>query len=143
MYSSQEAALSELLLKDEVYAIVGAAMEVYNTLGTGFLEAVYQEALEVELMARHIPCHPQKELRIAYKSHQLQKTYVADFVIYGAIVVELKAINRLTSLEEAQLLNYLKATGLQVGVLLNFGADSKLEWKRMVWQSKAKTNRPT
>jgi len=127
--------MTDLLFKDEVYAIVGAAMEVYNTLGSGFLEAVYQEALGIEFAGRHIPYEPQKELRIAYKSRMLQKTYVADYIVYGAIVVELKAINHLSSLEEAQLLNYLKATGLPVGVLLNFGANGKLEWKRMVWQT--------
>ncbi|RMF32695.1 MAG: GxxExxY protein [Chloroflexi bacterium] len=121
-----------LIYKDEVYALVGAAMEVYNTLGPGFLEPVYQEALEIELAERHIPFKPQQELRIAYKGRYLRKTYVADFVVFDKIIVEIKALNRLTSREEAQLLNYLKATGMQVGVLINFGAANRLEWKRMV-----------
>ncbi len=121
-----------LIYKDEVYALVGAAMEVYNTLGPGFLEPVYQEALEIELAERRIPFKSQQELRISYKGRRLRKTYIADFVVYDKIIVEIKALNRLTSREEAQLLNYLKATGMQVGVLINFGSANRLEWKRMV-----------
>ncbi len=122
----------ELICKEEVYAIVGAAMEVYNELGPGFLEAVYQEAMEMELAARGIPFESQKELHIYYKGRQLRKTYTADFLVVGKIIVEIKALDRLTSHEEAQLLNYLKATKLQVGVLINFGAARKLEWTRRV-----------
>jgi len=124
--------MPELLYKDEVYAIVGAAMEVYNVLGSGFLEAVYQEAFAMELTERNIPFEEQKELLIFYKGHQLKKTYTADFVAFGKIIIEIKALERLTSREEAQLLNYLKATGLELGVLINFGSTGKLEWKRMV-----------
>jgi GxxExxY protein len=109
-----------------VYAIAGAAMEVYNTLGTGFLEPVYQEALEIEMAARCIPFIPQKELRIFYKEHRLEKFYVADFLVFDKIAVEIKALDRLSSREQSQLLNYLKATGLEVGVLINFGAQIKL-----------------
>jgi GxxExxY protein len=122
----------DLLLKDEVYAIVGAAMDVYNELGSGFLEAVYQEALEIELTERNIPFESQKELHIDYKGRRLKKTYIADLVVIGKIIVELKALGRLTTIEDAQILNYLKATGLGVGVLLNFGAPGKLEWVRRV-----------
>ena len=125
-------AVTELLLKEEVYAVVGAAMEVYNELGAGFLEPVYQEALEVELTKRQIPFQPQKELHISYKGQQLQKTYIADLVAFDKVIVEIKAVLHLTRNEEAQLLNYLKATGLEVGVLLNFRAPRKLEWRRMV-----------
>ena len=121
-----------LLLKDEVYALVGAAMEVYNVLGPGFLEPVYQEALAIEFLERNIPFEAQKELHISYKGRELRKTYVADFVVFGKVIVEIKALERLTSREEAQLLNYLKATGVQVGVLVSFGAAGKLEWKRMI-----------
>ncbi len=128
--------MSKLLHKDEVYAIVGAAMEVYNTLGAGFLEPVYQEALEIELKERGIPFEAQKELRISYKERQLEKTYAADFVVFGKVIVEIKALNCLTPREEAQLLNYLKTTGLEVGILVNFGAHDKLEWKRMVLTKK-------
>jgi GxxExxY protein len=121
-----------LLYRDEVYRVVGAAMEVYNVLGSGFLEAVYQEALELELALRRIPFEGRKEIGILYKGTLLRKTYLADIVAYGAIILELKAIERLTDREESQLLNYLSATGLQVGLLLNFGAERELEWRRMV-----------
>jgi GxxExxY protein len=100
--------MSKLLHKDEVYAIVGAAMEVYNTLGSGFLEPVYQEALEIELKERGIPFEAQKELHISYKERQLEKTYAADFVVLGKVIVEIKALSCLTPREEAQLLNYLR-----------------------------------
>jgi len=124
--------MTELLLKEEVYAIVGAAMEVYNQLGSGFLEPVYQEALALELTQRHVPYEAQKELGISYKEHRLQKTYIADFLAFGKIIVEIKALDRLTGSEEGQLLNYLKASGMEVGVLINFGSALKLQWKRMV-----------
>ncbi len=123
----------ELLAKDEVYAIVGAAMEVHSELGPGFLEAVYQEALEMEFADRGIPFEAQKEMRIMYKGRPLKKTYVADFLVYGSVVVEIKALDQLTSKEEAQILNYLKASNIEVGVLINFGALFKLEWSRHVW----------
>jgi GxxExxY protein len=123
--------MTELLYKQEVYAIVGAAMEVYNVLGTGFLEAVYQEALEIEMLTRGIPFQPQQELQVVYKGRPLKRTYIADMIAYDAIIVELKAIERLTSREESQLLNYLKAAKMPVGVLLNFGMAHQLDWKRM------------
>jgi GxxExxY protein len=122
----------ELIAKDEVYAIIGAAIEVYNVLGPGFLEAVYQEAFEIEFTDRGIPFELQKELRIFYKGRCLKKPYVADFVVFGKVIVEIKAIDYLTAHDEAQLLNYLKAIGMEVGVLINFGSADKLEWKRRV-----------
>ncbi len=121
----------ELLFKDEVYAIVGAAMEVSNVLGSGFLEAVYQEALQIELSARKIPFVVQSAINISYKGRILRATCIPDFICYHQVIVEIKALKALTSIEEAQLLNYLKASGRPVGVLINFGAP-KLEWKRMV-----------
>lgn len=124
--------MTELLLKDEVYAVVGAAIEVHRVLGAGFLEAVYQESLEIELASRSIPFEAKKNLTITYKGRRLKKEYEADLVCYGQIVVELKALDCLSSKEEAQLLNYLKATGLRVGLLINFGSVGKLEWKRFV-----------
>jgi len=127
--------MTELFLKDEVYAIVGAAMEVYNVLGPGFLEPVYQEALALEFTERGIPFEAQKELPVRYKSHLLQKTYIPDFVAFGRIVVEIKALGQLTGNEESQLLNYLKASGLEVGVLINFGSPQRLEWRRRIWTS--------
>lgn len=128
-----------LIYKEEVYAIVGAAMEVYNTLGAGFLEPVYQEAFEIELGLRGIPFSAKRELRITYKNSILTKSYVADLIVFEKIIVEVKALANLTTREEAQLLNYLKATGYQVGVLINFGSDRKLDWKRMVF-TKLSTN---
>ena len=124
--------MSELIIKDEVFAIVGAAMEVYWQLGRDFLEPVYQEALEIELKHRHIPFQSQKHLAVNYKGQRLLKGYIADLVCYEQIIVELKTIERLSGKEMAQLINYLKATGLRVGLLLNFGSSGKLEWKRYV-----------
>jgi len=124
--------LTELLLKDEVYAIIGAAIEVHRQLGTGFLEAVYQDALEIELASRGVPFASQKQFQIWYKGCQLSRVYLADLVCYDKIIVELKAIESLTSRDEAQLLNYLKASGLKVGVLINFSGFPKMEWKRLV-----------
>jgi GxxExxY protein len=120
----------ELILKEEVFAIVGAAMEVSNELGAGFLEAVYQEALGIEFVERGIPCAAQVPIEIMYKGRRLAKEYIPDFICYDQVIVEIKAIKQLTSTEEAQLLNYLKASGRPVGVLLNFGSP-RLEWKRM------------
>lgn len=124
--------MSSLLNKEEVYSVVGAAMEVYNVLGRGFHEPVYQEALELELAGRQIPFRPQHELRIHYKHHLLEQKYKPDFIAYDSIVIEIKALDHLTSTEESQLINYLKATGMEVGVLINFGAEKDLQWKRMV-----------
>ena len=121
---------AELLHGREVYAIIGAAIEVHKELGPGFLEAVYQEALELELQGRQIPFEAQKTLNIRYKDQVLRKTYVADIVCYDCIIVELKALDRLSGSEAAQVLNYLKATGLPVGLLINFGSHGKLQWKR-------------
>ncbi len=128
----------DLMCKDEVYAIVGAVFEVYNTLGPGFLEAVYHEALGIELMERGIPFESEKMIRIGYKGKLLNKECQADMVCYGEIILEIKALSQLTSDHEAQLLNYLKATEMPVGVLVNFGNVKKLEWKRMVLGEKRK-----
>lgn len=124
--------MTEILLKEEVYAVVGAAMAVHRELGAGFLEGVYQEALEWELQLRRVPFESQKPLTILYKGHRLKKEYIADLVCYQQVIVELKALDQLSGREEAQILNYLKATGLRVGLLINFGNPAKLEWKRFV-----------
>ena len=121
-----------LILKDEVYAIVGAAMEVHNECGSGFAEAVYQEAMEIELRLRDIPFDRQKRLKISYKGHQLSCEYIVDLVCFGQIIVEIKAIRETGGREEAQILNYLKAKGFRVGVLINFGDPSQLDWHRFV-----------
>jgi GxxExxY protein len=125
--------MTDLIYKEEVYQIVGAGMEVYNQLGPGFLEAVYQEAVEIEFDCRNIPYRSQPEIPIRYKDRILKKFYVADFLVFDKVVVEIKALDRLIGDHDAQLLNQLKGTGLAVGVLLNFGYPGKLEWKRMVY----------
>jgi GxxExxY protein len=122
----------DLLLAEEVYAVVGAAFEVYNSLGSGFVESVFQEALEMELGDRAIPFVTQAPLRILYKGRPLKKEFIADLVVFENLIVELKAIQGLTDREDAQLINYLKATHKRVGLLLNFGNPSKLEWRRLV-----------
>ena len=121
----------DLIFKEEVYRITGAAMEVHKELGCGFLEAVYQESLELEFQFRKISYCREEKLDIYYKKKLLNKYYEADFICFDKIIVELKALSGLTSEHESQLLNYLKATNLKVGLLINFGRQS-LEYKRMV-----------
>ena len=122
----------ELLFKEEVYEIVGAAIEVHKNMGIGFIEAVYQECLEVELKNRDIPYDSQRQVQIHYKDKLINKYYIPDLVCYGEIVVELKAIEQLTGREEAQIINYLRATKYRIGVLINFGSKTKLEWRRLI-----------
>lgn len=124
--------MPELLLAEEVYEVVGAAMEVHYQPGAGFLEPIYQEALEIELTRRCIPFTAQRRLTINYKGQSLQKEYIADLVCYEQVIVELKVVERLTNIEVAQLINYLKVPQFHVGLLLNFGSKGKLEWKRYV-----------
>ena len=113
------------------HAIIGAALEVHRTLGSGFLEAVYQEALAKELGLRSVPFRTQHEIPVFYKGDRLSTTYRADFICFESIILELKAIRQITVVEEAQVLNYLKASGLRLALLLNFGAPS-LQQKRFV-----------
>jgi len=124
--------MDELVFREEVYAVVGAAIEVHRELGAGFLEAVYQEAMERELALRGIAFKSQQELVIHYKGQPLGKSYICDLVCFDNVLVELKAMDRLTGREEAQVINYLKSSGLPVGMLINFGAHGKLEWRRLV-----------
>ena len=114
------------------FKIIGAAMEVHKELGCGFLEAVYQEALEKEFTSRRIPFKAQPAIQLFYKGNPLNKTYQPDFVCYEQVIVEIKAVSCLSGTEEAQLINYLKATGLNAGLLLNFCSKS-LEHKRFVY----------
>ena len=116
--------------KEQSYAINGAAMNVYNALGHGFLEAVYQEALELEFIKRGIPYEREKELKIFYEGKELRQTYKADFVCYGDIIVELKAVAHLDDSHRSQVFNYLKATGFKLGLLYNFGHYNGLEWEQ-------------
>jgi GxxExxY protein len=126
--------MQNLLLKDEVYAIIGAAFEVHREKGCGFSEPVYQECLEIEFEERNIKAAALKEIPLTYKGRRLKKSYIADFVAFEKVIVELKALDRLTPREDSQVISYLKASGLQVGVLINFGGPS-LEWKRLVLTS--------
>ena len=107
-------------------------MQVYNTLGAGFLEAVYQEALEKEFALRGIPYEREKELLIRYKGEVLKQTYKADFVCYGKVIVELKAVTDLNDSHRSQVFNYLRATGYRLGLLLNFGSVDGLERERLI-----------
>ena len=124
--------MADLLLKEEVFNVVGAAIEVHRQLGQGFLEAVYQEAMQIELSLRHIPFAAKPKLPIQYRGRTLASYYEADLICYGSVIVELKALTNLSGAEEAQVINYLKATGLRVGVLINFGEPAPLTWKRFV-----------
>ncbi len=122
--------MADLLHKDEAYEIFGAAIEVHKELGAGFLEAVYQEALAIEFQKQGIPFEREKQLNIFYKGIELKKSYIADFVCYGNIIVETKAIKEISNSDQAQALNYLKATGFELALLINFG--SKLLQKKRV-----------
>lgn len=121
-----------VIYKEESYKIVGAAFEVYNKLGHGFLEAVYQEALEIEFKKNDIPFEREKELKISYDEVELKQTYKADFVCYDKIIVELKAVSALEDAHRSQVYNYLHATGFKLGILLNFGKSGGLEIERIV-----------
>ncbi len=116
----------------QTYAIIGATMELHKQLGHGFLEAVYQEAAVLEFPRQDIPFQREVSLPITYRGVILPTSYRADFICFSDIIVEFKALSRLTTGEEAQVLNYLKATGFHRGLLINFGASS-LEYKRLVW----------
>ncbi len=122
----------EELLKEEGYALMGAAFEVYNHLGPGFLEEVYHEAMEIEMAARSIPFVSRPRLQVVFKEQILRKHYEADFLIHSEIIVELKAMRTLAPEHEAQLINELKATRKRVGYLINFGAFPRLQWSRRV-----------
>ena len=131
--------MKDLTEKDpRTYAIIGAAMEVHQQLGCGFLEPVYQEALMVEFSKREIPFHREVTLPIFYKQVRLNTPYRVDFICFENVAVELKALARLGGTEEAQLLNYLKASGNEIGLLLNFGTRS-LEYRRFILSNNSKS----
>ncbi len=123
---------AEILHREESYQLQGAVFEVYREMGCGFLEAVYQECLERELARRRIPFAARQELKLYYKGEALRQTYVPDFICYDSIIVELKALAATTGAHRAQVLNYLKATGLRLGLLVNFGGHPKATVERVV-----------
>ncbi len=120
----------ELIYKDEVYQVVGCAMEVLNTLGHGLLEKPYENALVVEFGLRNIPVVQQQRLDVVYKNNKVGD-YIPDLIVYDKVVVETKTIDRIGNNERGQVINYLKITGLRIGIILNF-KHAKLEWERVV-----------
>lgn len=124
--------VKELIYPDECYKIMGACFEVYREKGAGFLESVYQECLVWEFTLQAIPFEAQRALRLEYKGKPLQQGFVADYVCYDKIVVELKAVSHLADEHRSQVLNYLNATGYKLGLLVNFGHSPKVEWERIV-----------
>ena len=122
----------EIAYKEESYQIVGACFEVYKEMGGGFLETVYQECLEIELLAQQIPFKSQAELFLNYKGRPLKQRYIPDFICFDKIILEIKAVSELADLHRAQIQNYLKATGYKLGLLVNFGHYPKLEHERIV-----------
>ncbi|HOY58520.1 MAG TPA: GxxExxY protein [Verrucomicrobiota bacterium] len=124
--------MKDLICKAESYRIIGACFEVYKEKGCGFLEAVYQECLELEFRMQGVLFVPQKPLALAYKGQPLKQRYTADFICYDKIIVELKAVSALADEHRAQVLNYLHATGFKLGLLVNFGHHPKVEYERMV-----------
>ncbi len=122
----------ELLYKAEAYQMIGACMTVYKDKGHGFVEPVYQECMELELAHVGIPFEAQMALSLSYRGQQLRSTYIPDLICYGKIIVELKAVRMLIDEHRAQVLNYLKASGMQLGLLVNFGHYPGVEWERIV-----------
>jgi GxxExxY protein len=127
----------ELLFREEVYRLIGACMAVYNDKGHGFVEPVYQDCVEIELRHQRIPFDAQRNIQLWYRGEVLRHTYTPDLLCYEQIIMELKAVKELTDEHRAQVINYLKATGLPLGLLVNFGARSGLEWERIVLTQKS------
>jgi GxxExxY protein len=124
--------MSRLILEEETHRILGACFEVYKEKGCGFVEPVYQECLELELASRGIEFLAQKDIALSYKGQPLKQTYRADFVCDGEVIVEIKAVSALTDQHRAQLMNYLRATGIKVGLLINFSHYPGVEHERFV-----------
>lgn len=124
--------MTDLIYKEEAYKIVGACMQVYKEKGCGFLEPVYQECLEIELGLQKIPFNPQNNFSLEYKGVPLSHSYTPDFICFNEIILEIKAVRQLADEHRAQILNYLNATGIELGLLVNFGHYPGLEWERIV-----------
>ena len=123
--------MAEIIHKQESYAIVGACFEVYNTKGCGFLEPVYHECLAIEFGHQRIPAISKPLLTLSYRDRTLRQTYQPDFICFEKIILELKTVSTLADEHRAQLLNYLHATGFELGLLVNFGHYPKLEYERI------------
>ena len=123
---------TDIIYPEESYQIIGACFEVYKEKGCGFLEAVFQECLEIELGLQNVPFVAQAPLALTYKGRPLKQRYIADFVCHDKIIIELKAVEKLADEHRAQMLNYLNSTGHKLGLLVNFGHHPKLEWERLV-----------
>jgi GxxExxY protein len=123
--------MNEIIHREESYKIMGACFEVYKEKGCGFLEAVYQECLDLELADQGIPFLAQQKLQLAYKGRPLKQTYEPDFICFGKIILEIKAVSGLTDEHRAQVQNYLRATGHRLGLLVNFGHYPKVESERI------------
>ncbi len=123
---------SNLIFKDESYKIIGACFEVYNQMGCGFLEAVYQECLSMEFSEQNIPFREQPPVHLIYKGKSLKQGYVPDFLCFDNIIIEIKAVRNLADEHRAQTINYLKATDRKLALLVNFGHNKKLEYERFV-----------
>ena len=123
--------MGKLLFEEETFKIIGACMKVHKNLGSGFLESVYQEVLAKEFTKEEIPFEEQKKLNLFYEGEKLNKYFKADFLCYDKIIVELKSVSFLNKSLEGQVINYLKATNKEVGLLINFGEKS-LKWKRFI-----------
>ena len=132
MADDSEELMMDLLYKDECYRVMGACFEVYREKGSGFVEPVYQECLSIELALQEIQFAEQKDLTLSYKSRELKQKHKPDFICYDIIILEIKAVSKLTDEHRAQVHNYLKATGMKLGLLVNFGHYPKVEWERIV-----------
>ena len=131
-----------IVFKEESYRLMGACFEVYKEKGNGFLEAVYQECLAIELKTQGIPFVERPRIELDYKGKMLLQYYEPDFLCFGKIIVEIKAVKNLGDDHRAQILNYLKATGLELGLLVNFGHHPKLEHERFVNQVASEVTKP-
>ncbi|NCD35136.1 MAG: GxxExxY protein [Spartobacteria bacterium] len=124
--------METLIYKEECYKIVGACFAVYNAMGCCFLEAVYQECMEIEFDCQGVPFTAQPQLKLLYRDRELKQRYIPDAICYDKIIVELKAVSNLADEHRSQVLNYLNATGMKLGILVNFGHNQKVEYERIV-----------
>ena len=125
--------MAEIVYKEESFQIMGACFEVYKEMGCGFLEPVYQECLHRELLLQGLPFQAKPKLKLSYKGQTLEQTYEPDFILFDKIVLEIKAVTDLNDEFRAQVHNYLRATGLRLGLLVDFGHHPKIEYERIVY----------